>query len=510
MATKKQPEVDRPAPAGTVEWRGERAYARLLLVDGSRPRVPLGKGLSKAEAERQKDELQVKAWSERWAKPAPDAPPGPGGETMAAWFKRYFAHREERKIKGLRQERSRFETHLKPTFGERPIASVTRHDLEAFVSELDTRVRAGELSWRSALHSWALLAHGFKEAQGSKRLDLRAREDNPAAGVRGPDRGRDKTKQLLYPSEVTAILSCDRVPIRWKRLIALAVYTYLRPGELAALDWEAVDLEHGVAHVHQAESDEGETLDTKTGTTRLVPIEPTLVPLLDVLRREQGRVGRLVRSMPPEEDLSERLRKYAKWAGVTRAALFVPAKHKTIKRLTWYDLRATGITWRAVRGDSPTKIHIAAGHDEFTTTLGYIRLAEGAAHGFGEPFPPLPPCLQSTSAVHPDGDAASNSGEDRGKSSVLSGIRSRLQSGNTGPSGPSPPVDPSEGPRKPSEGGEWTGQWTDPAALEAALLAALRAGDLDAARALLDRSKVGPPGEPLPTTPAAPAKPTGG
>ncbi len=122
---------------------------------------------------------------------------------------------------------------------------------------------------------------------------------------------------------------------------------------------------------------------------RLVPIEPTLRPLLAVLERAQGRRGRLV-TVPPEEDLSERLRKYVGWAGITRAALFVDPKHKTLKRLTWYDLRATGITWRAVRGDNPTKVHLAAGHEDLKTTLVYIRTAEASAPTFGEVFPALP------------------------------------------------------------------------------------------------------------------------
>lgn len=78
----------------------------------------------------------------------------------------------------------------------------------------------------------------------------------------------------------------------------------------------------------------------------------------------------------------------------TRAALHVGAKDQTRKRIGWHDLRATGITWRAVRGDDPLKIQRAAGHTELSTTQGYIRTAEdvreGVGEGFGEVFPPLP------------------------------------------------------------------------------------------------------------------------
>ncbi len=43
----------------------------------------------------------------------------------------------------------------------------------------------------------------------------------------------------------------------------------------------------------------------------------------------------------------------------------------------------------AVRGDDPLKIQRRAGHSDFATTDGYIRLAEHVRVGFGEPFPDL-------------------------------------------------------------------------------------------------------------------------
>ncbi len=58
--------------------------------------------------------------------------------------------------------------------------------------------------------------------------------------------------------------------------------------------------------------------------------------------------------------------------------------------MTWHDLRATGLTWLAVRGDDPLKIKQRAGHATFSTTAGYIREAEAQRVGFGDVFPTLP------------------------------------------------------------------------------------------------------------------------
>ena len=86
-------------------------------------------------------------------------------------------------------------------------------------------------------------------------------------------------------------------------------------------------------------------------------------------------------------DLAEGLRNFLTLAKVTRAELFTT--DRTRKALTWHDLRATGITWMAIRGDDPLHIQHRAGHTSFATTQGYIRQAEAVRAGFGDVFPNL-------------------------------------------------------------------------------------------------------------------------
>jgi integrase len=79
-------------------------------------------------------------------------------------------------------------------------------------------------------------------------------------------------------------------------------------------------------------------------------------------------------TMPPREEWAARLRKYLGWAGVTRVDLF--ADDATRRPINFHDLRHSGITWRAVRGDEPLKIQRAAGHDDLRTTQRYINEAQ--------------------------------------------------------------------------------------------------------------------------------------
>src|SRR5262249_21192682 len=146
---------------------------------------------------------------------------------------------------------------------------------------------------------------------------------------------------------------------------------------------------HAVVHIHESVNrDTGETKGTKTGAPRRLPIEPALLPLLQKMHDEVGGKGRLFSWAATDRKLSRQIQRCLKLAGVTRADLF--ADEATRKPMTFHDLRATGITWCAVRGDEPLKIKQRAGHATFSTTEGYIREAENLARNFGTVFPELP------------------------------------------------------------------------------------------------------------------------
>ncbi len=100
-----------------------------------------------------------------------------------------------------------------------------------------------------------------------------------------------------------------------------------------------------------------------------------------------GPTGRIL-WMPDNEDRAILLRQHLEQANVKRADLF--ADNERQKHVTFHDLRATGITWMAVRGDDPLRIKQRAGHRGFSTTELYIREAENLAAGFGDVFPELP------------------------------------------------------------------------------------------------------------------------
>jgi integrase len=328
----------------------------------------------------------------RLQRQAARAPRVNGSLTFARWVTdRWGPSRKARGLRNVDCDLGRLDKHVNPILGQLAIAAVTRSDLERVVARLDDLVRKpkkdGGISWKSASCIWGLVTKAFDDARKAKDRSLRVRADNPAEDVQGPDKGTTKDKTILYPSELLKVWRCKDIPIRWRRMIALAVYTALRSSELRALRWPDVDLEHDLIHVHvQKRKNEGKVSRLKSfGRPHHIHIEPAIKPVLEALKA--SAIDERVCPMPPLHVMSSRLRRYLLKAGVDREELHVPASDPTRKRISWHDLRGTGLTWWACRGDAPMLIMQRAGHKSMTTTLEYVQLAEAIGAGIGVVFP---------------------------------------------------------------------------------------------------------------------------
>lgn len=320
-------------------------------------------------------------------------PPALPGESPADWFDGFLKVREAKGETTVIDKRGHIQNHILPVLKHlERMADLSTDDCEAVRNALDAKIASTDpevhISPKTAANIWATLKAACKEMCRSKRPELRIRRDNPSADVEPPETGDDRSKTFLYPSEFLRLVSCADVPLYWRRLYAVAVYTGCRAGELGALLRSDVDVEHGIISITKAvDRRTGEIKSTKTGKTRDIPIEPNIATLLRVLLAQDG--PRWLR-MPPDEDRAELLRAHLAKAGVTRAAL--TADDDLHKPITFHDLRGTYATWAAVRGDDPLRIKQRCGHASFQTTEGYIRAAEvlRAGAGFGVPFPALP------------------------------------------------------------------------------------------------------------------------
>jgi integrase len=427
--------------AGTIYRHGDHWVVRISFPGGKKSKpVHLPPDIEEEQARTTADAMHRRA-REKLAAAKAKAPE----QSCDAYAERVFAHREAIGYTGTRQDLSRWKTWASPVIGSLSAVAVDADAVEPIVTRLDRAVRAKEILPKTASLAWGVVTSIFAESCESKEpsLRIRPRGDNPCKGIRGPDTDAGRVCGWLYPREALQLFACDRVPLRWRRLIALAIYLYLRPGEIEALEVTAVDRIAGFVSIHRAadrSKGRGATKKTKTHLVRRVPLEPAVMPLIDTLIAEARHAGRkTLISMPPVGDLAEGLRTYLTRAGITREELF--ADDESRRPIRFYDLRATGITWRALRGDLPLALQRAAGHESLETTQGYIRAAADVGLGVGAPFPALPPQLLDSKPDTTQVPVIEMPIETSAiEGSVPSGIRTRVETQDSSTSAPNPRI----------------------------------------------------------------------
>lgn len=306
-------------------------------------------------------------------------------ESFDAWAERWFAHR---RALGVDRERRRYAQWIRPSLGTLCAVTISRADVQTLVERLDEAVDSGRIRWSTARRIWILARVMLADLSRSKTRALRVRDDSPVAGVRGPDRGEARSATFLYPSEFLQLVTCPAVHVSVRSTYALAVYLYPRAGELRALEWGDINSETGRIHIHRtADRETGELRPTKTGCIRQFVAEPAVLPLLRAMHASAASAR--ITGDCDGGDLSRRLRAHLRAAGCIREALH--ASDITRRPVTFHDLRATGITWQAMRGDSISDIMERVGHVQMMTTQGYMRRGRLLATLSGEQvFPPLP------------------------------------------------------------------------------------------------------------------------
>ncbi|NUP13838.1 MAG: tyrosine-type recombinase/integrase, partial [Polyangiaceae bacterium] len=334
-------------------------------------------------------------------------------DTVFMWFSKWFDQRKAAGIAGVDKERGRVMKWIKPIAKLRMV-DVQKKDLEKLVAGLDAAATAhaaaekrGErpkldtmLSWKSAVNVWSLVKKGFADAVNAKREEMRCLSEDPAKDVRGPDHGDSKLRTIMSPARFLAFVAAHDVPIAWRRALTLAIYTQARQSELRGVRGRDIHVDELYMELHETLDAEGVADSTKTGQGRRIAIEPALVPLLKAMKVAPNQRAF---ELPDDRHMARGMRRWLSKLGLDDGDL---SRSATRAALTWHDLRGTGCTWRAIRGDNPFEIQAGAGHERFSTTERYIRIAGALKAGFKNVFPKLPPELvgpASGTGLEPDG-----------------------------------------------------------------------------------------------------------
>jgi integrase len=172
---------------------------------------------------------------------------------------------------------------------------------------------------------------------------------------------------FLEEEEVTKILK--HANPKYQTIFALMVYTGIRKGECARLEWSDIDMRRKTLAVRNKLGS-----PTKTGAERQIPLADPIVEMLQKLHKEDNYVFPRLQNEPSlRNGLRTTFIRTVKRAGI-------PIKRGN-RNITLKSLRSTFASLLARRGANPALVQKLLGHTDIKMTLRYyVNLRPEEAH----------------------------------------------------------------------------------------------------------------------------------
>jgi len=168
------------------------------------------------------------------------------------YLKGLSRQKKQKTPRTLKEEQRKYDKEIKPAIGHLKVADVTPHTLATFLDKIadDRPVQANRF--------YSLLSVMFKPA-----LRLGWIDSHPLQHIDKPGGTEVARKRILTDDEIKTLWPYfDKLRSNPKDMLKLGLLTAQRPGEIAAMKWEDLDLEEQVWTQH----------DTKNGSVHLTPL----------------------------------------------------------------------------------------------------------------------------------------------------------------------------------------------------------------------------------------------
>lgn len=286
----------------------------------------------------------------------------PWGEWAEQWWDSRVVEASTRK-----SDEHRRRNHLEPRWSDEPIGSITRHDVKAWIADLE---RAGQ-----SPENIKRIVHLFS-ASMTAAVDAEIIPTNPASRMKLAG-GAPEQERYLTRDEYQAIW--EQLPTERDRLIAdVLVNTGMRWGEMAGLHVARIDLDRGVVRVVETYTEAAGRIKgyPKGRRVREVPLVPELVEAFADTPRKgtcgvEHAVGRCVSPLALTAEGGGPLRN-SNWSErVWRPAVAASGVGHTRP----HDLRHSYASWLLQEGIDLAEVGRLLGHVSPQTTQRYAHLA---------------------------------------------------------------------------------------------------------------------------------------
>jgi integrase len=273
----------------------------------------------------------------------------------------------------------RYETvlrlHVMPRLGRQRASSICEDDVVSLMAQMRTQGLSGATIRKTVMVLGRVLGHatrrGLIPANPVSRLE---RGERPAVERR--------EMRFLERGEMAALLHA--VSDTYRPLLATAIFTGLRLGELLGLTWAEIDFTSGVIHVRKQLDRDGQRLDPKTpAAIRDVVMMPTLSRV--VKNHKEAAFARGL-AKPGDFVFTSRVGGPMHYRNVSRRGLDTAAKLAGLNgngrpRFRFHDLRHTFASLLIAEGANVVFVSRQLGHASPEVTLRvYAHLFDQAAH----------------------------------------------------------------------------------------------------------------------------------
>jgi integrase len=244
-------------------------------------------------------------------------------------------------------------SHILRELGQVRICDLSREHLQAFLSG---KVRAG-LSWETVAHVRNVVNKVLDSA-----VEWGYANTNVGKLTRLPRKPTSKPRPFLTGEQVKKLLGELREPVR--TIVLLLVGTGARIGEVLALRWRCVDLDHRVLKIREAVYD-GHFGTPKTESS--IADLPLGLKVQAALKRHRERKE----SCPQPDALvfSNRCGGPLNPKNLLRRVLYPACVKAGTPRISWHALRHSHATLLAAQGESPKLIQSQLRHSSVQLSL---------------------------------------------------------------------------------------------------------------------------------------------